>query len=119
MFNLLHGKHGTELAILDSSLKDPSIESANVVNITDIADDNTFLITWIHTVRKFCALASTSATRLRLLIVWLTEIYLPTSTREICSSTLHTLIPSDWTLQYVLYNAVDSSDSIDANRCVF
>ena len=66
-----------------------------------------------------CALASTSAPRLRLMIMWIPAIYLPTATRNMCLSALDNLIPHDWTIQYLLCNAVDYGDAIDADRYVF
>ena len=66
-----------------------------------------------------CALAYTSATRLRLMIMWIPAVYLPTATRDMCLSTLGNLIPHDWTIQYLLCNAVDYGDAIDADRYVF
>ena len=96
-----------------------SINSVSVIDITYSEDDECSLIEWIHMVGKLCVLASTSVTRLRLMIMWIPAEYLPTATRDVCLSTLCNLIPHDWTIQYVLCNAVDYGDVIDANRYVF
>ena len=60
-----------------------------------------------------------SATRLRLMLMWIPVEYLPTATRDMCLSTLCNLIPHDWTIQYLLCNEVDYGDTINADRYVF
>lgn len=66
-----------------------------------------------------CALAFMSATQLHLMIIWIPAVYLPTTTQDMCLSTLSNLIQHDWTIQHLLFNSVDYSDTIDADRYVF
>ena len=51
------------------------------------------------------------------MIIWIPAEYLPTDTRDMCSSTLCNLIPHDWTIKNLLCNVVDYT--VHADRYVF